>query len=155
MKFHNAMANYQFGAGALCRATKKCQCERRRRKKDTSALQMSHWEHIGYIYQSRKHYRVNKISIWHLLHIQKLDPQIFSSQGHVVIIEKIKASVYTAVTLCIYSRMTWPERMHHHTQPPFHCSRLEARALEVLPKSYVTSENLLNISGLQFSDLRN
>lgn len=75
---------------------------------------MSHWEHIGYIYQSRKRYRVNNISVWHLLHIQKWDPQIFSSQGHVVIIQKIKPWVYTAVTLCIYSQLTWPKRMHHH-----------------------------------------
>ena len=84
-------------------------------KKDTSALEMSHWKHIGYIYQSRKHYRVNNISIWHLLHIQKLDPQIFSSQGHVVIIKKIKPWVYQLLPFVLIA-WGWPKSINHHAQ---------------------------------------
>lgn len=32
-------------------------------KKDIFVLQMSYWEYIGYIYQSRKYYRVNNILV--------------------------------------------------------------------------------------------
>lgn len=135
MKFCNAMADDRF-SGEHYVEQQKCQC--RRRKKDTSALQMSHWEHIGYIYQSRKHYRVNNISVWHFLHIQKLDLQIFSFQGYVVIIKKIKPWVYTAVTLHIYSKMTWPQRMHHHAPTTISLQEAESRS----PRSAVKKKKL-------------
>lgn len=65
MKFHNAVAN----CGCMCRfevgsaVLNYKNVSVKKEKKDTSALEMSHWKHIGYIYQSRKHYRVNNISI--------------------------------------------------------------------------------------------
>lgn len=124
-----------------------------KKEKNTFALQMSHWEHIGYIYQSRKHHWVNNISVWHLLHIQKLDLQIFSSQRHVVIIKKIEPWVYTAVTLNIYSMMIWPKRMHHHAATIVSLQGRKAGVLEQLPKSCVTLESLLILSGFRFSHL--
>lgn len=112
------MLMHNSGCGrTLCRTTKISE----ERRKKTLALCMSHWEHIGYIYQSRKQYRVSNISLWHLLHIQKLDPQIFSSRRHAVTRKKIKTWVHTAVFLLsdFFSRVTWPNKEAssdtHHT----------------------------------------
>lgn len=145
------MLYMQILGAALCRRIKMSMWKKG--KKDTFALPMSHWEHIGYIYQSRKHHWVNNISVWHLLHIQKLDLQIFSSQGHVVIIKKIKPWVYTAVTLNIYSRMIWPKGCIVIAATNVSLQGQMAGVLEQLPKSCVTLERLLILSGFQFYHL--
>lgn len=146
------MLHMQILGAALCRKTK-MSVWKKKEKKDTFALLMSHWEHIGYIYQSRKHHWVNNISVWHLLHIQKLEPQIFSSQGHVVIIKKIKPWVYTAVTLNTYSWWYDQKGCHHHAPTIASLQGWRAGVLKPLPKSWVTLEKLLTLSEFQFSHL--
>lgn len=135
MKFHNAVANCgclcRLGEwGVLCKTLKTSQCQGR---KDTSALEMSHWKHIGYIYQSRKHYRVNNISLTLTSHPKVRSTNIFFP-GICCHNKENKAFGLPAVTFCTYSvRIMTPK----YTSPctnQFNCSRKEGRSRQTAAK---------------------